>query len=147
MCDQCIRLPGCVQGSCIKPYQCICYPEYYGPLCDHQGEPISSDSLSNIWSFLLLQTAGSSKSKTFLTSNTNLIPVKIFRRIFKAKHLRYSYPLLMTMGQFCERETCNEDLHTATCQFKLQIGHWIPETIYLADACRMLLIISIIPTV
>lgn len=33
-CTDCIRTPGCVNGFCDKPLQCICRPDYFGDFCE-----------------------------------------------------------------------------------------------------------------
>ncbi|CAL8329350.1 unnamed protein product [Merluccius merluccius] len=34
LCDQCVPYPGCVHGSCLEPWQCLCDTNYGGQLCD-----------------------------------------------------------------------------------------------------------------
>lgn len=33
-CDKCIPHPGCVHGTCIEPWQCLCETNWGGQLCD-----------------------------------------------------------------------------------------------------------------
>uniref|UniRef100_A0A8K9XXI6 Protein delta homolog 2 n=1 Tax=Oncorhynchus mykiss TaxID=8022 RepID=A0A8K9XXI6_ONCMY len=33
-CDVCVRMPGCVHGSCHQPWQCTCEPGWTGRFCD-----------------------------------------------------------------------------------------------------------------
>lgn len=33
-CDQCIPHPGCVHGTCVEPWQCLCDTNWGGQLCD-----------------------------------------------------------------------------------------------------------------
>ena len=33
-CSQCIRLPGCVHGTCEEPFQCNCESQWEGAYCD-----------------------------------------------------------------------------------------------------------------
>lgn len=33
-CDKCIPHPGCVHGTCNKPWQCLCKTNWGGQLCD-----------------------------------------------------------------------------------------------------------------
>ncbi|KAJ8014273.1 hypothetical protein DPEC_G00038550 [Dallia pectoralis] len=33
-CDMCVRMPGCVHGSCHQPWQCNCQPGWAGRFCD-----------------------------------------------------------------------------------------------------------------
>lgn len=37
-CDQCIRYPGCLHGTCQQPWQCTCQEGWGGLFCN-QGEP------------------------------------------------------------------------------------------------------------
>lgn len=34
LCDQCVTFPGCVNGLCMEPWQCICDDGWDGNLCD-----------------------------------------------------------------------------------------------------------------
>jgi len=34
ICDQCLRMPGCVNGYCEQPFQCICEDGWEGLFCD-----------------------------------------------------------------------------------------------------------------
>lgn len=34
LCDQCVTFPGCVNGLCVEPWQCICKDGWDGHLCD-----------------------------------------------------------------------------------------------------------------
>ncbi|XP_010894529.3 protein delta homolog 2 [Esox lucius] len=33
-CDVCVRMPGCIHGSCHQPWQCNCQPGWAGRFCD-----------------------------------------------------------------------------------------------------------------
>lgn len=33
-CDVCVKMPGCVHGSCHQPWQCTCEPGWAGRFCD-----------------------------------------------------------------------------------------------------------------
>lgn len=33
-CDKCIPHPGCVHGTCVEPWQCLCDTNWGGHLCD-----------------------------------------------------------------------------------------------------------------
>ena len=33
-CDECIRLPGCVHGTCSKAFECSCDDGFEGMVCD-----------------------------------------------------------------------------------------------------------------
>ena len=37
LCDQCVTFPGCVNGLCVEPWQCICKDGWDGHLCDLGG--------------------------------------------------------------------------------------------------------------
>lgn len=34
LCDHCVTFPGCVYGSCVEPWQCVCDVNWGGLLCD-----------------------------------------------------------------------------------------------------------------
>uniref|UniRef100_A0A4W5JXN3 EGF-like domain-containing protein n=1 Tax=Hucho hucho TaxID=62062 RepID=A0A4W5JXN3_9TELE len=34
LCDQCVTFPGCIYGSCIEPWQCVCDVNWGGLLCN-----------------------------------------------------------------------------------------------------------------
>lgn len=42
-CDQCIRYPGCLHGTCQQPWQCNCQEGWGGLFCN-QGEPPAPSS-------------------------------------------------------------------------------------------------------
>lgn len=45
LCDQCVAFPGCVNGVCVEPWQCICKDGWDGHLCDLGGHlPLPSPS-------------------------------------------------------------------------------------------------------
>lgn len=33
-CDKCMPHPGCVHGTCVEPWQCLCDTNWGGHLCD-----------------------------------------------------------------------------------------------------------------
>lgn len=33
-CDKCVLHPGCVHGTCVEPWQCLCDTNWGGHLCD-----------------------------------------------------------------------------------------------------------------
>lgn len=33
-CDKCIPHPGCVHGTCVEPWQCLCDTNWGGHLCE-----------------------------------------------------------------------------------------------------------------
>ena len=37
LCDQCVTFPGCMNGLCVEPWQCICKDGWDGHLCDLGG--------------------------------------------------------------------------------------------------------------
>ena len=45
-CDECIRYPGCLHGTCQQPWQCNCQEGWGGLFCnqgEEQGHPQRSD--------------------------------------------------------------------------------------------------------
>lgn len=47
-CDKCIPHPGCVHGTCIEPWQCLCETNWGGQLCD-KGMLIFWIAKCNTW--------------------------------------------------------------------------------------------------
>lgn len=47
-CDKCIPHPGCVHGTCIEPWQCLCETNWGGQLCD-KGMLILQIAKGNTW--------------------------------------------------------------------------------------------------
>ena len=43
LCDQCIRYPGCLHGSCQQPWQCYCNEGWGGLFCNQviNNRPVS----------------------------------------------------------------------------------------------------------
>ena len=39
-CEECVRMPGCLHGTCHQPWQCICHSGWAGKFCD-KGESLS----------------------------------------------------------------------------------------------------------
>lgn len=33
-CEKCVRMPGCLHGTCHQPWQCICHNGWAGKFCD-----------------------------------------------------------------------------------------------------------------
>ena len=51
-CDQCIPHPGCVHGSCVEPWQCLCDTNYGGQLCDKGTCSLTVMSSSPHWTVI-----------------------------------------------------------------------------------------------
>lgn len=55
-CDKCIPHPGCVHGTCIEPWQCLCETNWGGQLCD-KGMLILWIAKCNTWILTLADLA------------------------------------------------------------------------------------------
>lgn len=77
-CDQCIPHPGCVHGSCVEPWQCLCDTNYGGQLCDKGtcSHAVMSSSLhwTWTWSYFLeevLKSHGRCCKKCFMSLSSS----------------------------------------------------------------------------
>lgn len=68
-CDDCIRYPGCLHGTCQQPWQCNCQEGWGGLFCN-QGECLGFLHSVAIW-FLACQKIKLSTKKKNLFSDLN----------------------------------------------------------------------------
>ncbi|KGL85606.1 Protein delta 1, partial [Tinamus guttatus] len=47
LCNQCVPFPGCLHGTCAKPWQCLCDEGWVGSLCDIDIHPCSAKPCTN----------------------------------------------------------------------------------------------------
>lgn len=65
LCNQCVPFPGCLHGSCAKPWQCVCEEGWVGSLCD-----IGLYSLSRPWASETAPSGAADMQKSFWITNS-----------------------------------------------------------------------------